>query len=421
MSEPKTRPPTRVAPGKFTRRYLDVDVLTATRQRISDVFEQHERVCVSFSGGKDSGVLLHLVMEEAVRRGRRVTVLFIDWEAQYELTIRFVRDCMDMYDAHLDPLWVCLPLVTVNACSAIEPEWTCWDPAKRDLWVREPPWGRRGVVCEEGDALRPEVALPFYRHGMTFEDFIEGFEAWFGGAIFVGIRAAESYDRYLGTFVRLKVAKATGGVVQTVCPIYDWRTEDIWTYGARFGKPYNQLYDRMYQAGLSIHKMRVCEPYGNEQRQGLWQFHVIEPETWGRVCARVAGANTGALYAGERGNVMGNVRVTLPAGHTWKSFSLFLLDTMPSATAEHYRNKIAVYLKWYQDHGVPELPDAAEGDTGSKDKGTWRRICRSLLKHDFWMMKCGFSPNKTHAYAAYQEMMRKRREKWGIFPSKDDT
>lgn len=26
--------------------------------------------------------------------------------------------------------------------------------------------------------------------------------------------------------------------------------------------------------------MRICEPFGPEQRQGLWLYHVIEPERW---------------------------------------------------------------------------------------------------------------------------------------------
>jgi len=394
-----------------------MDVLVAARRRISTVFDRHENVGVSFSGGKDSGVLLHLTMEEARRRGRRVSVLFIDWEAQFDLTIQFVKECLDMYASQANPLWACVPLTTVNACSVVEPEWTCWDPAKRALWVREPPPGAIWDGAED-PSLRTGLAFPFYRRSMTFEEFVPAYEQWFGGAVLMGMRATESYDRYLGTFARLKSEQGVFSFQDTVvsCPLYDWRVEDIWTYYAATGLPYNRLYDRMYQAGMSVHRMRICEPYGNEQRQGLWLFHVVEPETWARVCARVAGANSGALYAGERGNVLGNGKITLPDGHTWKSFTLFLLDTMPEATAEHYRNKIAVYLKWYADHGVPEIPDATDGDNGGTDSGSWRRLCRSVLRNDFWMMKCGFQPTKTASYEAYRDLMKRRRERWGIFP-----
>lgn len=51
------------------RRGMGVDVLTAARQRIARTFDDFDRVCVSFSAGKDSTVMLHLVAEEARRRG----------------------------------------------------------------------------------------------------------------------------------------------------------------------------------------------------------------------------------------------------------------------------------------------------------------------------------------------------------------
>ena len=51
------------------KKYLGVDVLSAARERINYTFDNFERICVSFSGGKDSSVMLHLVMDEAIKRG----------------------------------------------------------------------------------------------------------------------------------------------------------------------------------------------------------------------------------------------------------------------------------------------------------------------------------------------------------------
>lgn len=66
---------------------LGTNVLTAAWQRIADIFDQFERICLSSSGGKDSPVMLHLVAEEACNRKRNFSILFIDWEMQYNATL----------------------------------------------------------------------------------------------------------------------------------------------------------------------------------------------------------------------------------------------------------------------------------------------------------------------------------------------
>ena len=55
----------------MAKKYLGIDVLTAARQRISKVFDDFPRIYVSFSGGKDSSVMLHLV---APRRGAWIEI-----------------------------------------------------------------------------------------------------------------------------------------------------------------------------------------------------------------------------------------------------------------------------------------------------------------------------------------------------------
>jgi predicted phosphoadenosine phosphosulfate sulfurtransferase len=392
----------------MNRRYLSHNVYEAAKERISLIFDRFEAIYVGFSGGKDSAVLLHLVAEEAKLRQRKFGVLFIDWEAQFNRTITFVSDMFKRYAENIIPYWVALPLRTTNACSMIAPEWTCWDPDKQLAWVRSLP--------EQANKEK----LPFYHHNMTFEEFVVEFGNWYARdtpAIgLLGLRTSESLNRWRAITQEkamlddLRWTTYYGKGSYAAYPIYDWQVNDIWGYLAK-GKPYNTIYDLMFKAGLKVSQMRVCEPYGDEQRRGLWLYQILEPATWGAVAARVAGANSASLYCKEKGNILGNRAITKPPGHTWESFTKFLLSTIPRTTAEHYRNKFSVWRKWYENHGQV-IADELPGDTGSTDMPSWRRLCRVLLKNDYWCRSLSFAPMKTSAYERYKQLMAKRRAAW---------
>lgn len=395
---------------------IGIDVLTAARQRIARAFDAFNCLYVSFSGGKDSSVMLHLVMEEAIKRGRKVGLLLIDLEAQYKLTIEHLTECFELYKDHIEPFWVSLPIALRNAVSMYEPKWLCWDPERRADWVRTAPTM----------AITDESFFPFFHRGMEFEEFVEKFGHWYGGGeltgCFVGIRADESLNRYRTLiadktrFDNLCWTTYKSGTVFNLYPVYDWRTSDIWVYNGKFGKPYNKLYDLMHKAGLTIHQQRICQPYGDDQRKSLWLYHVIEPETWGKIVARVNGANSGALYAQESGNILGRIKISKPEGHSWQSFAVLLLESLPPKSQDHFRDKITVFLKWYQDRGYPNgIPDEATTEQeASKKVPSWRRICKALLRNDYWCKGLSFTMTKSDAYEKYKKVMKNRRRKWGI-------
>lgn len=394
--------------------YGEVDVLTAARARVAESFDRFERLYVAFSGGKDSTVVLSLVADEARRRGRRVGLLFVDLEAQYALTIGFVEQMFARHADVVDPFWLALPLSLRNAVSVHQAQWVCWDPAMRDAWVREPP----------AIAMTTAASFHWFRAGMEFEDLVAGFGSWYADGAptcgFIGIRADESLNRFraiAGDKAAVDGLCWTTRVTKTLAnayPIYDWRTEDIWRYHARTGAPYNGLYDVMHAAGLSVSQMRICQPYGDDQRKGLWLYHVIEPETWPRIVGRVSGVNCGALFARERGNVNGVARITLPPGHSWRSFADLLLATMPPPSREHYRTKTDLFLRWYAARGFPDgIPDEADPKLERAKKApSWRRVCKTILRNDWWCKGLGFAQHRTGSYEAYMERMQKKRAEW---------
>lgn len=406
---------------------LEIDVLEAAQQRIAWVFDSFPRIYLSGPSGKDSGVMMHLVCAEARRRGRKVGVLYIDLEAQYTCTIDHVRDMFSLYADVIDPHWVALPLHLRNAVSMTQPYWVCWDPEAREQWVRQPP----------PEAITDPTRYPFYRSPRTtrggeraaqeFEEFVEHFGHWYSvgeaTACLVGIRTDESLNRWRA-IARARKSRLEGkawtawkgGTLFNAYPIYDWRTEDIWTFHGRTRLPHNPLYDLMYKAGLSIHQQRICQPYGDDQRRGLAMWHVIEPDTWSRVVARVSGAKYGALYAGKRGNILGNGAVTLPASHpTWESYVRFLLDSLPDSEREHYENKIAVFRQWWREKRNMEIVDEAPPEVEARRKApTWRRVAKTILLNDRMCRRLGFSQQRSSetAFERYRALMRKRRAKW---------
>ncbi len=398
----------------MAKRPLGLDVLMAARERISKIFDDFPRIYISFSGGKDSAVMMHMVMHEAQLRKRKVGVLFVDLEAQYKLTIDHITEMMALYAEWIEPFWVSLPIHLRNAVSQYEPQWVCFEPGREADWVRHPP----------ATAITDPSYFPFFRHAMEFEEFVPAFGQWYAQgklcACFVGIRSDESLNRYRtiagrkSTFEGRQWMTWCGDYLYNAYPIYDWSTKDIWTFNGKFKAPYNRLYDRMHQAGLTIHQARICQPYGDDQRKGLWLFHIIEPETWGRIVARVNGANQGALYVQESsGNILGYRGITKPDHLTWQGFAELILGSMPPATSEQYKNKIAVFLKWYRDRGYPNgIPDA--GEMTDKSKPSWTRIVKALLRNDYWCKGLSFSQNKTLAFEKYQKLMKKRRQEWKL-------
>lgn len=380
----------------------DLNVYEAAKERFRIIFSEFERVCISFSNGKDSGVLLNLAIEVATEMDKLpVHVLYIDFEAQYQHAIDYTYRMFNRPE--VQGYWVCLPIHLRNAVSQFQPHWLCWDESKKDAWVRDLPT-HPSVISDVN-------YFPFFRVGMEFEEFVPEFAKWFSQgkktAQVVGIRSDESLNRwrtiasqtkmtYNGHAWTTKLFRDDPSLdIFNAYPIYDWSVEDIWTANGRFRWDYNRIYDIMNLAGVSIHKQRLCQPYGDDQRQGLYLFKALEPDTWAKVVNRVEGANFGNRYTETDRTTLGNYKVNLPPGHTYESYAKFLLDTMPPYLAEHYREKIDKFIKWWENEGVKVMPDYDDPKKEAARKApSWRRICKVLLKNDYWCKGLSFTQTK---------------------------
>lgn len=393
---------------------ISKNVLTAAKERISYAFDNFEKILLSFSGGKDSSVMFHLVMDEAIQRNQKIGVMLIDFEAQYKATSDHAKEMFDLYKDHIDLHWVCLPMKLRNAVSNYQPTWTCWDLDHKNDWVRDMPnhWGIKSNLTE----------YPFFVPNLEFEEFIIMFADWYSGgkslATFVGIRADESLNRF--RTIAISDKEMHGGKrwttkvienVYNVYPIYDWKTKDIWVYNKKAKKCYNKIYDLMHQAGVPLSQQRLCQPYGDDQRKGLWLYHILEPQSWFKVVSRVNGANSGALYINESGNINGVNKISLPPNHTYKSFCNLLLSTLPEISRNHFISRFKDHIKGWRKRGYSgSIPDKAPRELENKHwVPSWRRLCKVLLRNDWWCKGLGMTQPKSEAYAKYLNMKKNKK------------
>ena len=89
---------------------------------------------------------------------------------------------------------------------------------------------------------------------------------------------------------------------------------------------------------------------------------------------------------------------------------------MPPKTKEHFENKIILFQKWWIERGYPEgIPDEADPIMESQRiVPSWRRVCKSLLRNDYWCKGLGFSQHKSEGYIKYLELMKRRKLEWNV-------
>lgn len=394
------------------KKYQDYNVLEASKERVSIVFDNFEKIYISFSGGKDSSVMTHLVLAEAKKRNRIVGLLIIDLEAQYYDTINHITDMVEMYKDNIDLHWVCVPLLLRNAVSNYEPRWCCWDADKKDIWVRDMP-----------KLASTEMQYPWFVPKMEFEEFMVLFGEWYGQgqktAAFIGIRADESLHRYRAIasdkkglmYNDYKWTTKVMSNLYNIYPIYDWKTQDIWVFHGKYPHLiHNKVYDKMNMAGVKLSDQRLCQPYGDDQRRGLWLYHILEPETWYKIVARVNGANSGSLYMQEKGNMTGYNKITKPDGHTWESFCNLLLRSLPSKVQAHYKFRFKKFISGWNDRGYKNIPDEAPLELENKQwVPSWRRMCKVILRNDYWCKGLGQTQPKSEAYGKFKAIKEKRK------------
>lgn len=412
------------------------NVYETTMERIKYIFNEFDHVYISFSGGKDSGVMLNLCLQYLKQNNinRKITLMHLDYEAQYEMTTDYVQLMEDKYRDYLKIYHVCVPFKVKTCTSMYQDYWRPWEEKMEDIWVRKLPQ----IAMTKKD-------FDFYKDDMWDYEFQEKLSRWIHKrekakktAVLVGIRTQESLHRWRAIhkeresyYKGKKYSKKIDSNVYNFYPIYDWKTEDIWIANGKFGFEYNKLYDLYYQAGLPIDMMRVASPFLSEGQETLKLYKIIEPHTWGKLVSRVNGVNFTGIYGGT--SAIGWKSITKPKHFTWKQYMEFLLDTLPADAKEKYLEKLETSINFWKTKGgvlsdeiISELDSLSiKYELGThnyksdkkavkldylddldikdfKSIPTYKRMCICILKNDHMCKYMGFSQTK--------QEMKKRKE-----------
>ena len=88
------------------------NVYEAALERYAFIFDNFDRVYLSFSGGKDSGIMLNLMLQFMRDNGitEKVGVMIMDNEANYDYSLEFMHRIIRANLDLLEVYWCCLPI-----------------------------------------------------------------------------------------------------------------------------------------------------------------------------------------------------------------------------------------------------------------------------------------------------------------------
>lgn len=257
------------------------DVYDAAHDRLRWLFKEFDgKVAVTFSGGKDSTIVLEIAARVAKELGYDpVKVWFLDQEAEYQATVDYMRKINDRED--IDLRWYQVPFPMENSMNLDDPWFQVWGEGEE--WMRP----------KEPNAITENV----YGRDKIFYGLLDAIakKDFPGYALLDGMRAEESPNRRVSMVSKPQYKWVTWSAVKRAdggCrfhPIWDWSYRDVWKAIHDNDWLYNTHYDAMFRFGTPIRAMRVSSFTHVMSTGSIRYLQELEPDTWERALVRYPG------------------------------------------------------------------------------------------------------------------------------------
>jgi len=346
--------------------YKTQNVHDAALERIRYFFNEFENVIVSFSGGKDSTIVLNLALQVAEEYNRLpLTVMFLDQEAEWNSTIDYVKKVM--YDARVNPMWMQIPLKLYNSTSTTDNWLYCWSEDEKDKWIRDKDpvaWTVNSYETDRFKELFTNIIKKEFKDKKT--------------AVLAGVRAQESPARAMGltsdaTYKHITYGKQLSKTLEhyTFYPIYDWEIKDVWLYIYKNHLDYCKHYDSLYNYGCHINDMRVSNVHHETAVQALFMIQEIDPLLWEKLNIRLSGINTAAHLKFDSIKVPKKLPQMFDS---WTEYRDYLLENLiaDNAIKKEFTNiffrgdKIYTHKKIRDSYAICGVTAILANDTGAK-------------------------------------------------------
>lgn len=301
----------------------DKNVYQAAKERIHGVFDRHTDVpvTVSFSGGKDSTVVLNITHEVMQERGiSKIPVFWLDQEIESPFVVDYIRRIKE------------LPWVELYWVQSEYPKYNSHIGKWEHAWPKDGEWLREK---EPGNPYTDFDTSDYDKFSSEYNFFLTKI---FGDYVTIGgLHIDESPTRRMALLKKAEdfcpfINEKRGGGIYY--PLFDWGVYDIWYYIFSNRLDYCKEYNYMF-ARKRLQQCRVGSFWNEQSHRDLIAMKEVCPAWYDKVSKRMRGVNT-TYHSHEF--LTQFVQDLPPYFKTWNEYVLYLIDNI---TAEEFHVPMA--------------------------------------------------------------------------------